>query len=107
MGENKYLKLSFFQDIIFFVTKYVFSFPKHAKQIFLYLLNSNDDHENISIVYIPLKFVHISPQFINDFDQNLPSEPCDEHSQVNEPHETKVDVWPLVLDPTLSKIQNR
>jgi hypothetical protein len=27
--------------------------------------------------------------------------------QVDEPHETKVDVSPLVLDPTPSKIQHR
>jgi hypothetical protein len=107
MGENKYLKLSFFQDIIFFVINYLLSFPEHAKQIFLYLLHSNDDHENLEIVYPPLKVIHISPQFITDFDQNLPSEPCDNHNQVDEPHETKADISPLVLDPTPSKIQHR
>jgi hypothetical protein len=77
MGENKYLKLSFFQDIIFFVIDYLFSFPEHAKKVVLYLLHSNEDHENPTIVYPPLKFIHVSPQFITDFDQNLPSEPCD------------------------------
>jgi hypothetical protein len=107
MGENKYLKLSFFQDIIFFVINYLLSFPEHAKQIFLYLLHSNDDHENLALVYPPLKVVHIFPHCITDFDQNLPSEPCVDHSQVDEPHEIKVDISPHVLDPTPSKIQHR
>jgi hypothetical protein len=107
MGENKYLKLSFFQDIIFFVINYLLSFPEHAKQIFLHLLHANDDHDNIEIVYPPLKVIWISPQFITDFDQNLPSEPCDNHDQVDEPHETKADISPLVLDPTPFKTQHR
>jgi hypothetical protein len=107
MGENKYLKLSFFQDIIFFVINYLLSFPEHAKQIFLHLLHANDDHDNLEIVYPPLKFIQISPQFITDFDQNLPSEPCDNHDQVDEPHETKADISPPVLDPTPSKTQHR
>jgi hypothetical protein len=107
MGENKYLKLSFFQDIIFFVVNYLWSFPEHAKQIFLYLLHSNDDHDNPEIVYPPLKVIQIFPQFITDFDQNLPSEPCDNHDQVDEPHETKADISPPVLDPTPSKTQHR
>jgi hypothetical protein len=80
MGENKYLKLSFFQDILCFVTNYLLFFPQHAKHIFLYLLHSNDDHENLALVYPPLKFEHISPHCITDFDQNIPSEPCDDHS---------------------------
>ena len=104
MGENKYLKLSFFQDIIFFVINYLLSFLEHAKQIFIFLLHSNNNHENISLVYPPLKFVHIFPHCIIDFDQNLPSEPCDDHIQVREPHEIKVDISPPVLDPTPSKI---
>jgi hypothetical protein len=61
MGENKYLKLSFFQDIIFFVVNYLWSFPEHDKQFFLYLLHSNDDHDNPEIVYPPLKVIHIFP----------------------------------------------
>jgi hypothetical protein len=107
MGERKYLKLSFFQDIIFFVLNYILSFPEHAKQIFLYLLHSNDDHENLAIIYPPLKVIHISPQLITDFDQKFSSKPCDDHSQIDEPHETKADVSPLILDPTPSKIQHR
>ena len=103
MGENKYLKLSFFQDIMFFVIDYLLSFPEHAKQFFLYLLHSNDDHENLAIVYPPPKVLHISHHFIIDFDQNLPSEPCDDHSQVDEPHETKVDISTPILDPISSK----
>jgi hypothetical protein len=69
MGEKKCLKLSFFEDIIFFVTKYLLSFPKHAKQIFLYLLHSNDDHVNLAIVYPPLEVVHAYPHYITDFDK--------------------------------------
>jgi hypothetical protein len=105
MGESKYLKLSFFQDIIFFVINYLLSFPEHDKQYFIYLLHSNDDHENIALVY-PLKVVHIFPHCITDFDQNLPSEPCVDRSQVDEPHEIKVDISPPVLDPTPPKIQH-
>jgi len=79
MGENKYLKLSFFQDIIFFVIDYLLYFPEHAKQIFLHLMHANNDHYNLKIVYPPFKFIQISPQFITDFDQNLPFDPCDNH----------------------------
>ena len=79
MGENKYLKLSFFQDIIFFVINYLLSFPEHDKQIFLHLLHANDYHDNIEIVCSPPKIIQISPRFIIDFDQNIPSEPCDNH----------------------------
>jgi hypothetical protein len=99
--------LSFFQDIIFFVITYLLSFPEHAKQIFLYLLHSNDDHENLALIYPPVKVVHISPHCITNFDQNITNEPCVDHSQVDEPHEIKVDISPLVLDPTPSKIQQR
>jgi hypothetical protein len=106
MGENKYLKLSFFQNIIFYIINYLLSFPEHAKQVLLYLLHSNHDHENLSLVYPPLKVVHIFPHSITNFDQNIPSEPCVDHSQVDEPHEIKADVSPLVLDPTPSKIQH-
>jgi hypothetical protein len=103
MGENKYLKFSFFQDIIFFFINYLLSFLEHAKQIFLHLLHGNGDHDNLEIVYPPLKFIQISPQFITDFDKNLPSELCDNHDQVDEPHETKDDISPPILDPTPSK----
>jgi len=107
MGENKYLKLFFVQDIIFFSIKYLWSFPEHAKQYFLYPLHSCDDHVNLAIVYPPLKVVHISPQFVTNFDQNFLYEPCDDHSQFDEPHETKDDISPHVLDPTPSNIQHR
>jgi hypothetical protein len=67
-------------------------------------LHSTDDHENLAIVYPPLKVVHISPHCITDFDQNLPSEPCVDHSQVDEPHEIKADISHHIIDPTPSKI---
>jgi hypothetical protein len=107
MGENKYLKLTFFQEIIFFVINHLLSFPEHAKQFFLYLLHLNDDHHNLALVYPPLKLEHISPHCITDFDQNLPSEPYGDHSQVDEPHEIKANIKPPILDPTPSKIHKR
>jgi len=107
MGKNKFLKLTLFQDKIVFVINYLSSFHEHAKKFFLYVLHENDDHENLEIVYPPLKVIHISPYFVTDFDKNLPTEPCDNHNQVDEPHETKVDISPHVLDPTPSKIQHR
>jgi hypothetical protein len=61
MEENKYLKLGFFQDIILFVVSYLWSFPEHAKKIFLHLLHANDDHDNPEISYPPLKIIKISP----------------------------------------------
>jgi hypothetical protein len=83
------------------------SFPEHDKQIYLYLLHSNDDHENLALLYPPLKVVHIFPHCITDFDQNLPFEPCVDHSPIDEPHEIKADISPPVLYPTPSKIQHR
>jgi hypothetical protein len=71
MEENKYLKLDFFQGILLFVISYLWSFLEHAKQIFLYLLHTNDDHENLTIVHPPLKVVHAYPHYITDFDKNF------------------------------------
>jgi hypothetical protein len=107
MEENKYLKLDFFQGILLFVISCLWSFPEQARQIFLHLLHANNDHDNTEIAYPPLKIIQISPQFITDFDQNLPPEPYDNHDQVDEPHETKADISPPVLDPTPSKTQHR
>jgi hypothetical protein len=107
MEENKYLKMDFFQGILFFVISCLWSFLEHAKQIFLYLLHSNDDHENLAIVYPPLKVVHAYPHCITDFDKNYPSGPCDDHNQVDEPHETRDDISSPALDPTPSKTQHR
>jgi hypothetical protein len=74
---------------------------------FLHLLHENNDHDNPEIAYPPLNIIQIYPQFITDFDQNLPPEPYDNHDQVDEPHETKADISPHVLDPTPSKTQHR
>jgi hypothetical protein len=103
MEENQHLILGFFQDIILFVVSCLWSFPEHARQIFLHLLHANDDPE---IVY-PLEIIQMSPQFITDFDKTLPSEPCDNHNQIDEPHETKADISPPVPNPTFSKTQHR
>jgi hypothetical protein len=107
MEENKYLNLDFFQGILLFVVSCLWSFLEHVKQFFLYLLHSNDDYENLAIVYPPLKFVHTYPHRITDFDKKIPSKPCDDHNQFDEPHETKYDISPLLLDPTPSKIQHK
>jgi hypothetical protein len=107
MEENKYLKLDFFQGILLFVISCLWSFLEHARQMFLPLLHSNDDHENLSIIYPPLKVVHAYPHCITDFDKKFPSQPCDDHNQVNEPHETRFDISPPALDPTHSKTQHR
>jgi hypothetical protein len=100
MKENKYLKLDFFQIILLFVVSCLWSFPEQARQIFLHLLHANNDHDYTEIAYPPLEIIQISPQFITDFDQNLPPEPYDNH-------ETKTDISPPVLDPTPSKTQHR
>jgi hypothetical protein len=100
-------KLCFFQDIIFFIIYYLSSFHEHDKKKFLYLLHSNDDHDNPEIVHLHVKSIQISPHFIIDFDQNSPSEPCDIHDQFDEFHETKAAMSPIVLDPILFKTQHR
>ena len=53
--------MDFFQGILLFVISCLCSFLEHAKQIFLYLLHSNGDHENLAIVYPPLKVEHAYP----------------------------------------------
>jgi hypothetical protein len=107
MEGNKYLKLDFFQGILLFVISFLWSFLEHARQIFLHLLHANNDHDNPEMTYPLRNIIQISPQFITVSDQNLPPEPYDNHDQVHEPHETKVDISPPVLDPTPSKTQHR
>jgi hypothetical protein len=106
-GRKQVLKIGFFQGIILFVISCLWSFPEHARQFFLHLLHANDDHDNPEIAYPPLKIIQISPQFITDFDQNLPPEPHDNYNQVDKPHETKDDISSHVLDSTPSNIQHR
>jgi hypothetical protein len=100
MEENKYLKLDFFQGILLFVVSCLWSFLEQARQIFLHLLHANNDYDNTEIAYPPLEIIQISPQFITDFDQNIPLEPYDNH-------ETKANISPHVRDPTPSKTQHR
>jgi hypothetical protein len=107
MEENRYLKWDLLQIILLFVISYPCSFLEHAKQVFLYLLHSNNEHENLAIVYPPLKVIHAYHHYITDFDKIFPSGPCDDHNQLDEPHETKADISPLVLDPTSSKTHHR
>jgi hypothetical protein len=94
--------LDFFQGILLFVISCLWSFPEQFRQIFLHLLHANNDHDNTEIAYPPLEIIQISSQFITEFDQNLPLEPYDNHDQVDEPHETKADISPPILDPTPS-----
>jgi hypothetical protein len=107
MEENKYLKMDFFQGILLFIISCLCFFLEHAKQIFLYLLHSNDDHEDLAIIYPPLKFLHAYPHCITNVDKKFPSGPCDDHNQVDKSHETRVDISSPALDPTPSKIQHR
>jgi hypothetical protein len=104
MEENKYFKSSFFQNIIWFIVDYLWSFLEHVKQVFLHLLHENDDHDNPEVAYPPLKIIQISHQFVDDFDQNIPSEPYHNPNQVDKPQEIKTNIS---LDPTPSKTQHR
>ena len=107
MEENKYLKLDFFQGILLFVVGCLYFFLEHAKQIFLYLLHSNDDHEKLGIIYPPLKFAHAYPHCIDEFDKSFTIGPCDDHDQVGKPHKAKADVSPPIPSPTSSRAQHR
>ena len=105
-GRKKVLKFGFFPR--HFIVCYKLPLVlKHVKLMFIYLLHSNYDHENLAIVYPPLKFAHAYPHYVTDFDKNIPSKPCDNHDQVDEPHEAKADISPPILGPTSSKTQNR
>jgi hypothetical protein len=97
MEENRYLKWDLFQSILLFVISCLCYCLEHAKQIFIYLLHSDDDHENLAIVYPPLKVVHAYPHCITDFDKKIPFGPCEDHNQVDEPHEAKDDISLLYL----------
>ena len=57
-------------------------------------------HNNLEIIYPPLKSIQIYPQLITDFDKNIPSKPCHNHDQAAEPHEAKATFLPPVFDPT-------
>jgi hypothetical protein len=103
MEENKYFKSGFFQNIVWFVVHYLWSFLEHVKQAFLHLPHANDDHDNPEVAYPPLKIIQISHQFVNDFDQNIPYEPYHNPSQVDKPQKIKTKIS---LDPTPSKTQH-
>jgi hypothetical protein len=89
-----------------FVIRFFWSFPEHARPIFIHLLHANYDHDNIEVSYPPLKIIQIFPQFISDLDQNLPPEPCDSYNQADKPHETKAYIAYLVLGSNPSNIQH-
>jgi hypothetical protein len=99
MEENRYLKLKFFQGIQLFVISCLCFLLENAKQIFLYLLHSNDDQEKIAIIHPPLKIAHAYPHHIDDLDKSFTTGPCDDHDQVGKPHKSKVDASPLFLRP--------
>jgi hypothetical protein len=106
-GRKQMLKMGFFQIILLFVISCLWSFLKNARQVLLYLLHANNDHDNPEIIYPPLRITRTSPQFITDFDKKNSSGPRDDHNQVDESHETRVDISPPALDPTPSKTQHR
>jgi hypothetical protein len=103
-GRKKVPKVEFFPRHNFFLLLITFCPFMNMLNKFFFTCY---DHDNFSLVYPPLKFVHISPHCITDFDQNIPSDPCDYHGQVDEPYEIKVDISHPLLDPTPSKIQQR
>jgi hypothetical protein len=107
MKENRYLKWDLFQKFLLFITSCLYSFLEHAKQIFIYPLYINDDHGKLAIIYPPLKVAHAYPHCITEFDKIFTSGPCDDHDQVDEPHEAKANVTSPLLDPTSPKAQHR
>jgi hypothetical protein len=107
MKENRYSKWDLFQSILLFILSCLCSFLEHAKQIFLYLLYFNDDHERLAIIFPPLDVAHAYPHLITGFDKKIPPGPCNDHDQVDEPHEAKADVSSPVLGPTSPKAQHR
>jgi hypothetical protein len=107
MEENRYSKWDLFQSILLFVISYFFSFLEHAKQVFIYLLHLDDNHEKLEIIYPPLKVTHAYPHCITDFDKSFIVGPCDDHDQVNKPHKAKADVSSLVPSPASSRAQHR
>jgi hypothetical protein len=107
MKENKCSKWDFFQIILLFVISCLWSFLENARQVLLCLLHANNDHDNPENIYPPLKITRTSPQFITHFDKEISSGLRDDHNQVDEPHETRVDISSPALDPTPSKTQHR
>jgi hypothetical protein len=107
MEEKRYLKWDSFQGILLFVINCLWSFHENTRRVFLYLLHYNDDLENLEIVCPPLKVVHAYPHSITNFDKKNSSGLCDDHDQVDEPHEAKADISPPVLAPMSSKTQHR
>jgi hypothetical protein len=104
MKEKKYFKSGFFQNIIWFVVEYLWFFLEYAKHVSLHLLHVNDDRHNPKVAYPPLKIIQISHQFVDDLDQNIPSEPYHNPNQVDKPREIKTNIS---LDSTPSKTQRR
>jgi hypothetical protein len=92
MKENKCSKWDFFQIILLFVISCLWSFLKNARQVLLFLLHANNDNENPENIYPPLKITRTSPQFITHFDKEISFGLHDDHNQVDEPHETRVDI---------------
>jgi hypothetical protein len=105
--RKQMLKMGFFQTIFLFVISCLWSFLENARQVLLFLLHANNDHGNLENIYPPLKITRTSPQFITHSDKEISCGLCDDHNQVDEPHETKVDISSPALDPTPSKTHHR
>jgi hypothetical protein len=107
MEENRYLKWDYFQGILLFVINCLWSFHENTRRVFLYLLHYNDDLKSLEIACPPLKVVHAYPHCITDFDEKISSGPCDDHDQIDGPHEAKANVSSPVPGPMPSKAQHR
>jgi hypothetical protein len=107
MKENRYSKWDLFQSILLFILSCLCSFLEHAKQIFLYLLYFNDDHERLAIIFPPLYVAHAYPHLVVGSDKKFPPGPRNDNDQVDESRETQADVSSTVLGPTSPKAQHR
>jgi hypothetical protein len=107
MKENRYSKWDLFQSILLFILSCLCSFLEHAKQIFLYLLYFNDDHERLAIIFPPLYVAHAYPHLVVGSDKKFSPGPRNDNDQVDESRETQADVSSTVLGPTSPKARHR
>jgi len=105
-GKIRYSSWNFIQNILFFVVNYFFSFPKNitkALQSILYLRRDPGP----AVDSFPLKIVNTKDLHAFELDQDPFSEFCDDHLQIDESQETKIDSISVVHTPTPCKILDR
>jgi len=105
-GQIRYSSWNFIQDILFFVINYLFSFPKNVKTALQSILCLRKDRRP-AFDSFPLKIVNTKDLHAFELDQDIFSEICDDHLQIDEPQETKTDNIPAVHTPTPCKIPDR